>query len=385
MEMTVEKIVHGGWGLCRVNDRVFLVPFAVPGDVVDVSFGEPAKGVTVGWIRKVLQPSPFRKQSLCPVFGICGGCDFDNMSYECEIEAKKEMLREDLRRIGGIGDDAIGKTLPSQSEYRYRNNAQFKAAGQTDAGFFMKRSHEVVPLPEQGCLLLDPVINEFFKRHIQGKALPDGGFRIRSNERGEIFQKGVPGIKPDSCASFYRKGFRFEVGIDDFFQVNRFVIDAWLDLIVGYLEPGLSDWVADIYCGSGLISLYVAGLVHCITGIELNGRAVNNARRNALENGIRKAKFIRADAGKGISGMSAGKVIVDPPRAGLTGRLIADIAEMRPAVVVYASCDTAAFARDVRLFRENGFVLDEVTLVDMFPRTRHMEVVSRLVSAIKAG
>jgi len=380
MEMTVEKIVHGGWGLCRIKNRVVLIPFAVPGDVVDVSFDERTEGVTFGWIREVLAPSPCRKQSKCPVFGVCGGCDFDNMSYECEIMAKEGVLREDLGRIAGIRNPAIGKSLRSQSEYGYRNHAQFKAAGTDAAGFFMKRSHEVVPLPEQGCLLLDPVIKEYFKDGVRGSTFPYGGFRIRSNERGEIFQKGVPGIEPDVFATFYRKGLKLRVGIDDFFQVNRFIIDSWLDLIVRYLEPGHSDRVVDLYCGSGLISLYVAGLVYSITGIEINGRAVQNARYNARENGIEKVKFIRADAGKGvISGIAADKIIVDPPRTGLTTRLVAGIAETGPSVVVYASCDTATFARDVRLFREKGYVLDEVKLVDMFPRTKHSEVVARIV------
>ncbi len=378
MEMTVEKIVHGGLGLCRIRGGVVLVPYAVPGDVVEVSFNEGGGGVSFGWIREVRNPSPSRRQSDCPVFGICGGCDFDNMSYECEIKVKEEVLEEDLGRIAGIRNPVIDRTIVSQNEYGYRNHAQFKVKGA--AGFFMKQSHEVVPLPVQGCLLLDPVINAYFNSRVRSKILHPGGFRIRSNNRGEVFQKGIPGIVPDGFATYYPKDLRLRVGIDDFFQVNRFTIDGWLDQITRYLEPERSDKVFDLYCGSGLISLYIARFVRSVSGIELNRRAVQNAFYNARANGIENVAFYRADAGgDSVFKMPADKVVVDPPRTGLTSRLVSGITSMRPSVVVYASCDTATFARDIRLFTEEGYVLDRVTPVDMFPRTRHSEVVARIV------
>jgi 23S rRNA (uracil1939-C5)-methyltransferase len=376
MDMVVEKIVHGGWGLCR-NDGVVLVPFAVPGDILDVSFGESSGGVAFGWIKEIVKPSTFRRMSACPVFGKCGGCDFDNMSYDCEIEVKRKVLEEDLLRIAGVGSIELERTLVPSSEYGYRNHAQFKVRG--SVGFFMRRSQEVVPLPEQGCLLLDPAINDYYNKHIRFRDLPDGGFRVRSNERGAVFQKGLPGEKPDRHINFFRKGLRFRVGIDDFFQVNRFVIDGWLARIVRYLEPRPSDRVLDLYCGSGLISLCIASRVQSVTGIELNGRAVANALFNAKENNIMNARFLRTDAGSKSAIPAADKVIVDPPRSGLTHHLISNIVRMRPAVVVYASCDTATFARDIRRFAEEGYILERMTPVDMFPRTRHLEVVSRII------
>ncbi len=378
MEMTVEKIVHGGLGLCRIRGGVVLVPYAVPGDVIDVSFDEGGGGACFGWIREVRNPSPSRRQSDCPVFGICGGCDFDNMSYECEVKVKEEVLAEDLERIAGIRNPVIDKSIISQSEYGYRNHTQFKV--KENVGFFMKRSNEVVPMPEQGCLLLDPVINSYFKSRVRNEILHPGGFRLRSNNRGEVFQKGIPGIEPDAFATYYSRDLRIRVGIDDFFQVNRFTIDGWLDRITRYLEPEPSERVFDLYCGSGLISLYIARFVQSVTGIELNRRAVQNAFYNARANGIENVAFYRADAGSdSVFKMTADKVVVDPPRTGLTSRLVSGIVSMRPSVVVYASCDTATFARDMRLFAKEGYILERVTPVDMFPRTRHSEVVARIV------
>lgn len=381
MLVKIEKIVNGGYGIARIEGRTCLVPFSVPGDILDVECGEGQDAI-FGWIKEIVRPSSYRRLSDCPVFMRCGGCDFDHMKYTLEIEVKKGILLEDLSRIAKAVDPEKLDLLFDR-EYGYRNHAQFKVDKHGNVGFFEKKSHAVVSLPEKGCLLLRMEINDYVARMIERVrkeiSFPRGGFRVRVNEAGIISQKGIPGIPSDSHCYHSASGLRLRTNIDDFFQINSFLIGSWLNRIVNYLQPKSGDVVADVFCGSGIISLTIARKVRSVLGIELNKNAVINARYNARENGIENVRFVHLRADKGIGELSGGeKIVINPPRAGLSPGLIADITQLTPDVVVYASCDTATFSRDVKMFHERGYRLREVTLVDMFPRTTHIEVVSRL-------
>jgi len=405
MEIVIEKIVHGGYGLGRKNNKIVLVPFSVPGDILDIectlpeNISEvvvkddrarrsctpeapmPRAPMSFGWIKEIVKPSPHRVRSECPVFGICGGCDFDNMEYDFELEVKRAVLTEDLQRIAKISEVAIEKTIKSEKEYGYRNHAKFKVDTQGALGFFMKKSHEVVPLPEKGCLLLNSSINKYVNELRGSIVFEKGGFRIRSNVQGKIFQKGIPGREGDRYCFHYVSGLTFRTGIDDFFQVNTRVLDKWVKLISNYLEPEKNDRVIELYCGSGLISLSLAPMVKSITGIELNRSAVKNADYNARLNGINNVSFLKADAARGLdASVAADKIIVDPPRTGLTQEAIRKIVSLRPVLIVYASCDTATFSRDVHLLKRSGYLLEKVSFIDMFPKTCHSEVIARIVS-----
>jgi 23S rRNA (uracil1939-C5)-methyltransferase len=174
----------------------------------------------------------------------------------------------------------------------------------------------------------------------------------------------------------------FRVGFVAFFQVNSAVVGAWLKAVNKALDPQEGDTVLDLCSGCGLISLFIARKVKQVIGIEIVGRAVENARYNAAVNGIGNVTFTRKDASRGIkTAVPGAKVIVDPPRAGLSYTLIDDIIRIKPPCVVYISCNTATFARDVRRFMEGGYRLAEMTMVDMFPRTKHLEVVARITPA----
>jgi 23S rRNA (uracil1939-C5)-methyltransferase len=361
-----------------LDNGVCLVPFAVPGDILDVEFSKEGE-VSFGWIRNIIQPSPYRRSSRCPVFGICGGCDFDNMEYQMELQIKKDILVEDLRRIAKLFIVPFDR-LEYSNEYWYRNNVQFKVNDNGFAGFFEKKSHTVIQLPEEGCRLLQKGINNYFKGIQCEIKFKKGGFRIRSNKDGTIYKKGIPGINDDMFCYYSVDGLKFRLTIDDFFQVNNFVVGKWVRSIMRYLEPDPDDQVVDLYCGSGLISLSLARSVKSVTGIELNPNAVKNARYNAGINRIYNTTFIRAKAESGFERIKyMDKVIVDPPRSGIQNTLIRRIIGRRPRVVVYASCVSSTFARDVAEFKRGGYNVESVSLIDMFPRTKHTEVVSRIV------
>lgn len=377
MIVEIEKIVHGGYGLTRIANSVVLIPLSVPGDIVDIEFAE-GEGVSFGWIKSIIKPSVYRKEPCCPVFGLCGGCDFENMEYPYELTIKEDILREDLSRIAKMRVAGINRAIKS-SEYGYRNHAQFKVGREGEVGFFMKKSHEVVPLPEEGCRLLHRDINTFLKKIRRAGAFRAGGFRIRTDTMGNIFQKGVRGLKDDTYCYQYVNKLKYRLKIDDFFQVNSRVTAQWVDTIESYLNLESDDIVADLFSGSGLITLAVAKKVKAVTGIEINKNAVKDARYNAEWNNVSNVSFVRADAANGLNLVTGvNKIVVDPPRSGLTENIIGAVVSLNPSVIVYASCDTATFSRDLKRFSEMGYELKKVSLIDMFPRTKHSEVVARI-------
>jgi len=268
----------------------------------------------------------------------------------------------------------------TETQYRYRNHAQFKVDEEGTVGFFKRGSRDVVGLPQSGCLLLQSSITDYVAGTVEKVRFCRGGFRIRSNSRNEIFKKGIPGIQDDRFMFHYVGGMEYRVGIDDFFQVNTAILEKWLHTIETYIEPHWEDTCLDFFCGSGLISMHMARKVSHVIGFELNPRAIESARYNAERNGLSNITFIRKDVTKGVGSMLEGsKVIVDPPRYGLSQRLLRDIVRMQPSIIVYVSCNTATFARDVSIFRKEHYMLQESTIVDMFPRTKHLETVARLV------
>ena len=389
-EVYIDRIVNGGYGIGAIDGRVVLVPFSVPGDLLKVKPLQSEQGRANPGpfceIETIVKPSPMRVEPRCPIFGVCGGCDFDHVSYQFELEAKKGVFLEDLERIGRYRVEKNIEIHPSSSEYRYRNNAQIKVDAQGQVGFFKKKSHEIVPLPSQGCMLLHNPLNTFVLELVKQKHLKEGSIRLRSNGEEQVFCKGAMGRKDDSHA-FYRVGdLQFRIGVDDFFQVNTYLNERWIGLIKRSLHPGPEDRIYDLFCGSGLIALSLAPFSYSVTGIDANGSAVRNAAFNASMNGIDNAVFIIGDLTTQTDlsqweaeGQGCLKVVVDPPRTGLDRHLIDSITLLEPAVVVYVSCNSATFARDVKEFVTRGYRPEDISIIDMFPRTRYIETVTRFV------
>jgi tRNA/tmRNA/rRNA uracil-C5-methylase (TrmA/RlmC/RlmD family) len=389
-EVHIDRIVNGGYGLGTLGGRVLLVPYTVPGDRVRV---KPARSDRAREhaglfyeIEDIVKPSPMREDSRCPVSGRCGGCDFDTMSYQFELEMKRGILVEDLKRIGGYSVEEQPETIASPSEYGYRNHAQIKVDDRGRPGFFKKKSHQIVPLPPQGCLLLQKRLNSFVLELSNDGPLRRGSVRLRSNRDGKVFCKGVPYRADDVYASYRAGDLRFRIGVDDFFQVNAYLNESWLDLVKSSISPGPGDVVYDLFCGSGLIALSLAPFVHRVVGIEGNGSAVRNAIFNASQNGIENVEFVCRDLTAqtdlspwNVHGKDRVKVVVDPPRTGLEPVLIDAIACIEPERLVYASCNSSTFSRDVKALAERGYRAEAITLIDMFPRTRHIETVARFV------
>jgi tRNA/tmRNA/rRNA uracil-C5-methylase (TrmA/RlmC/RlmD family) len=390
MQVYIEKIVHGGYGFGRIDNSVVLVTYAAPGDVLEVRLQhngqEGARNPLFADIQAIVEPSPLRRSPSCPVFGLCGGCDYDHLPYERELSIKVEVLQEDLFRIAGLEDAPIGKPVPSSSEYGYRNNAQIKVGRSGEPGFFMKRSYRVIPFPVEGCLLLDGPLNALLQHIMSLKLRVGSGMKLRSNAEGEVFSRGVPGRSDDAFVYDRVGNIALRYGVHDFFQVNKLMRERWVELVEHHLEPEPGDRLVDLYCGSGLIALYLAKSVRAVSGVEGNGSSVRNAVFNAGLNDLGNVSFHIRDLTRveGLAdliprGRGDLKLVVDPPRTGLGRRAVDAVSTLAPERIVYASCNSATLSRDIALLGERGYEVSRVDPIDMFPRTHHLETVTTLM------
>lgn len=376
----------------------------------------------------------------CAAFGRCGGCAYRHLSYEAELRVKEQRVADALKRIGAL-EMAPRPIVGAAAPDRYRNKAQYPVAQgeyRLLAGFYAPRSHRVV---EQRDCRLQPeifrdVLDEVLRwakragvpaydeesgqgllRHVyirQARAtgeimvclvctsgkLPDtkglvSALRERApglatvvvniNRRDtnvilgeETFPLWGPGTITDELC-----GLRFRLSPHSFYQVNREQAERLYALAAEAAALTGKETLLDLYCGTGTIGLSMAAQAAQVIGVEVVPQAVEDARRNAADNGIENARFLCADAGQAAArlraeGVRPDVVVLDPPRKGCDEAVVDTVALMAPDRVVYVSCDPATLARDLRVFGERGYAVRQVTPVDMFPRTAHVECVALL-------
>jgi len=247
----------------------------------------------------------------------------------------------------------------------------------------MPEKIKVAPFPESGCLIIPEEMNETIKELNKTKngIEPHRNYRIRQNYENNIY---ISGLEDNPAPEYiYDKvgKYIYRIGIHNFFQINRYQIENWLNVILNYVGEGHKT-IIDLYCGVGLISLPLSERAEKVIGIEINKNSIKDATYSMLENKINNIEFIADDSGKALSKIDYADVIVlDPTRAGCDKKAINEILRIKPQKVIYVSCDTATFSRDCRLLVDGGYELKEVQPVDMFPYTYHIEVVGLLVKA----
>lgn len=425
-----------GLGVARVDGQVIFVHGGVRGERCRIRILKVLRHVAYGRVEEILEPAPARREPDCPHYPACGGCDFRHISYEEELEAKRQRVEDALRRVGGA-DLVVEEILGSGAVDGYRNKAQFPVRPDGRAGFYRARSHDVVPatdcrlqtaqanaaagaveayLREKGVPAYDEATGQGLLRHIyvrtnqsgqslvclvvNGTALPGeedlvrriraacpdaAGVALNINTRdtnvvlGDDYRIlwGSDTLTDTLC------GLRFQLAIPAFYQVNRAQAERLYEKAAGFAGLTGQETVLDLYCGVGTITLIMARLAKQAIGAEIVPEAVENARANALANGVSNVRFLLGDAGDIANTLAREAlrpqvVTVDPPRKGLGEEVISAIAAMRPERVVYISCDPGTLGRDVRRFSEQGYQADRAAAVDLFPRTRHVETIVRL-------
>lgn len=378
----MEKWVYGGDALARVDGRVVLAPFALPGETVRLDVGEDIHTE----LAEVIQASPERVAPPCPLFTRCGGCHYQHAPYAFQIARKVEILREQLRRVGKIEYVGDIETI-SGPPLGYRNRAQFHIAN-GQIGYLAPRSHTLVPVTGD-CPILSPRLNQAlnemrarlddpkFPRFVQSLEL----FTNETDVQVNVLETDRPVAKSfyEWCGSVVAVDYATSVGTfrvspRSFFQVNRFLIENLIDVA---LENAVGQSALDLYAGVGLFALPLARRFKNVIAVESGVTAARDLEVNAQRAGAamqteraRVEDFLRSFAD------TPDFVLLDPPRAGLGKAVVVQLERLAPPRITIVSCDPATLARDIAALA--SYRMERVTLIDLFPQTYHLETVVHL-------
>jgi len=402
LELELTDMAHGGEALGRAQGKIIFVGYSIPGEQVRVEVVEEQRHWSRARLLEVLEPSPHRVEPPCPHFGACGGCQWQHIDYPAQIAFKREIVRDQLRRLAHIADPPVADTVPSPEPWRYRNHLQLSAAPDGRLGFLEVSGMRVEPI--EVCLLPHPLLWELLemlemeegRTFLRRLSLRAG---IRTGERMMVFETEgdlPPEIEVDvpvSCVLLMEDGTpvnligrnwlteelggrRFRISAGSFFQVNTPQAERLIELVTQFLDPQGDETLLDLYCGVGTFALSLADRVGHVIGIESYGPAVADARANA--HGDERVEFIEGRVEEVLPQLdiSPEAVIVDPPRAGCGSEVLRELIRLSPPKLIYVSCDPATLARDVQRLVEAGYRLEAVQPVDMFPQTYHIESVS---------
>ena len=394
-EVTIEKWVYGGAGLGRIEGRVALVPFVLPGERVRLAVGREKTSMIEARAAEWLETAPERVDPACPYFTQCGGCHYQHAPYDFQSAQKVEIIREVLRRVGKVDPPAEIKLVTGEPLH-YRNRSQFHLRG-ARIGYLAAGSHDLVPVDE--CPISAPAINEalaVLKKSIKDRRWPrfveqielftngrETMVNVLETEGGRRVARGffdwlgerIPGAEMGAIDYPVGEG-RFRVSHDSFFQVNRFLVEALVNEVLGDLS---GETALDLYAGVGLFSLPLARRFAKVTAVESSASAVHDLQYNAAEHGV-EVDAQRMQAEQFVGGLQAAPslVIADPPRSGLGKNLTKHLARLGARHLVLVSCDPATLARDLGALTGAGYALQSMTVVDLFPQTFHVETVARL-------
>jgi 23S rRNA (uracil1939-C5)-methyltransferase len=391
-ELTIEKLVYGGEGLGRRDGQVVFAPFVLPGERVRVERKSEKSGLVRTALREVLAPAAGRVDPPCPYFGRCGGCHYQHAGYELQIEAKRSILHETLRRVGKIEAPAEIGVIAGEP-FGYRNRSQFHVSGAA-VGYLEAQSHRLCPITH--CPISSPRVNEALAallRMTQGSRWPSFVRSVEVFTNETETQLNVAADRPvakrffEWCAEaipgfvsgpldYQAAGFIYRVGGESFFQVNRLLIDDLVQRAIGAAEGA---WAVDLYAGVGLFSLPLARRFARVTAVESGASSVRDMRFNAERAGV-AVEVAQGSTEDFLHGLKAAPdfVIADPPRTGLGRAAVARLAELQPKRITIVACDPATLARDLPGLLSAGYHVERLTMVDLFPQTFHIETVVEL-------
>lgn len=384
VELEIDDITNLGAGVGRIDGWVVMVPYALGGERVRVRIFRNKKNYSEGDLVEVLRPSPERVEPKCSLYGICGGCQYQHLSYKAQLEWKRKQVCDLMQRIGGI-DFEVQPTHPSPKQYGYRSKLTphyERPRGEDFPIGFVKvgRRTDLVDVPY--CPIASDKINE---------ALPCARTAL-SARKTELKRGGTlllrdcnQGVVSDNNAivteNVGKISYNFTAG--EFFQNNPFILEEFVNY--GVSQALGSKYLVDAYCGVGMFALAAADKFEKVAGIEVSQKAIDCAKINAEKNGIENCKFYAGKAESIFAGVAqdfSGKetsVLIDPPRAGCDESFLKQLVEFSPEKIVYVSCGPDTQARDLAYLTSNGYKLTRLQPFDLFPQTRHIENVATLV------
>lgn len=434
LEVTIEKLVYGGDGLARLTPdesgrgKTLFVPFVLEGERAEVVIEEERKGFARGHAERLISVSPERTEPKCPYFGKCGGCHYQHTNYQQQLQVKQGILRETLLRTAKL-DLESEIQVHSGEPWNFRNRTRMKVrtTGEFALGYFRHASHELLAVHE--CPISSPLINraisavwelgenksinsdvrelQFFANNDDTQLLVEVLIDPRSSpQHQKPFAEALRNLVPEthsiaaipvgrmtdddeateitggratvllgkSSITYQTKTDSYRVSPGSFFQTNRFLTD---ELVSTALRDFEGHRAIDLYSGVGLFTLPLAKRFDRVTSVESAPSSFNDLLANSPENAKTvqqmTAEFLRRNAA-----LDADFALVDPPRAGLGERTALTLAKTRIQRLAYVSCDPSTLARDLRVFLQSGFHIEQVHLVDLFPQTFHIESIVHL-------
>ncbi len=404
-EIRLTGFAYGGEAIGRLPDgRAVFVPFALPGEQVRIRLVEEKRGHARAELLDVLEVSPARGAPRCLHFGECGGCHYQHMPYPAQLAAKQEILRDQLMRIGGLSDPPVEATVACPAPYGYRNHVQFHLTPSGQMGYYKANSRQLFAIQE--CHLPQAPIAVVWPQ-LEFEALPELeriGLRLGTGDDLQLILESSDPQPPDfsvedlpisavhlsSAGTVVLAGSdyvifevldrRFRVSAGSFFQVNTLMAET----LVEHLLAGISEFhplnpqtvLLDVYCGVGLFSAFLANRAGQLIGIEASPSACEDFVANLDEFDNVELYEDRAELALSSLDVSPEVILVDPPRAGLDRGALDAILTLKPALLVYVSCDPATLGRDARRLAAGGYSLARATPLDLFPQTYHIESLS---------
>jgi 23S rRNA (uracil1939-C5)-methyltransferase len=391
LRLTLTDFGHLGEAMGRVQGKVIFAAYGIPGEEVEVEVREDHGSYAIAEVVEVLTPSPHRVEPRCPHFGVCGGCQLQHVDYAFQLELKRRVLESQIRRIGKLLDVPVSPTVAAPDPWRYRNNARFTVRRQGEIGFTHWHTHRFEPIDE--CFILEPRINEA-KRAFEGGVLANTGarqlsVRVGRDEDSYLIHPAYQGPaevgwetgQPGHVERLF--GVPFQVSAASFFQVHTKQAERMAALVRDRLRLKGTDLVLDAYAGVGTFAALFAPFCARVVAVEESASAVLDAQVNLRP--FSNVEMVEAKTEDFLSSLTQrpDAVILDPPRAGCDPRVLEALGRLMPERVVYVSCDPATLARDLQDLVLRGFRLADVTPLDMFPQTYHIESVSTLERAPK--
>jgi 23S rRNA (uracil1939-C5)-methyltransferase len=424
IHVRVERIIPGGHGLAFYEGKAVFVPSSAPGDQVEILEARDRGNHLEALRSRLMEPSSLRQTPPCPHYGPCGGCDLQHLQSIAQLEAKREILLDSLRRLGKIDFPRNEIRLIASPAWHYRNRIQIKIEpGHSKAswGFFRTGTHQVEPLDD--CLIVIPSLWGLVKKlqnafhntpgledQLSGLEIlaadpPDFLLDIHPQPRASNLPRTAMVLRSllesllsaGSSATLWLsprervqllgrghilknvEGLTYQISHGVFFQVNEFLLK---ELKSAAAQNSGGKRALDLFCGAGFFTLDLASRFEEVWGIEANPSAVKDMEASLHLNGLQNIQ-VRAEELTSFLRW-AGQILptdfllLDPPRAGLPPDILEKVAALQALEAVYVSCDPSTLARDLRIFCRQGYQLKSLALLDLFPQTHHLETVARL-------
>ncbi len=383
--------------MAHAEGRTLLVALAAPGDRLLVRVERVRKNIAFASIVEIISPSSVRVEAPCPYFGDCGGCDFQQLSYPAQVEAKVEMIRDCLRRIAHLKELPEIRITPAPSAWHYRSRAQWQLDfAKKRLGYFARASHRICDVSE--CAVLVPELQETLadlrEKMREGKLAESiKEFQTVAGDDG-VSLTSPPGRRSARAVARTIGSERYRFNAATFFQTNH---DLLAPLVHTAIGDARGELAIDLYCGVGLFTLPLARRFTHVVGVESASIAASYARKNLAAAAISNVRIERLGASDWFAPQTQSKrgtsptvregsgqildvdfLLLDPPRTGAEAGVMAGILTLRPARISYVSCDPATLARDLKFLLDGGYALDSITAFDLFPQTHHVETVAHL-------